>query len=135
MEEIAKFIGHGRVRLENRQDGRSQAVLTIYDKTVLINKIVPIFDGRLISDKKIIQFNNWKRDLYVSGSIKPGPKIIHPEWLVGFTDGDGSFYPMIHRANDYKCGFQVQLVFDLAQDGERELLIKISDQFFNQEHK
>lgn len=140
MEEIAKFIGHGKVRLEKRKDGRIQAVLTIYDKTVLRDKIVPgsIFDGRLLSNKKIIQFNKWKKDIMVHQS-EPTTNLnleINPEWLVGFTDGDGSFYPMIHKAKDYKCGFQVQLVFDIAQEeGEKALLTKISDQFFNCEHK
>lgn len=94
---------------------------------MLRDKIVPIFDGRLLSNKKIIQFNKWKKDIpEIKGGF--GPMVhqsepttnlnleINPEWLVGFTDGDGSFYPMIHKAKDYKCGFQVQLVFDIAQE-------------------
>lgn len=138
MEAIARYIGHGKVRLEKRKDGRVQAVLSIYDKTVLRDKLAPLFEGKLLTLKKIKQFNKWKEDLKIqSAQLDPQGLInIDPEWLVGFTDGDGSFYPMIHKAKDYRCGFQVQLVFDLAQEeGEKELLTKISDQYFKGEHK
>lgn len=43
---------------------------------------------------------------------------------------------MIHTAKDYKCGYQVQLVFDLAQEeGEREVLTKIGRQYWDNEYK
>ena len=46
-------------------------------------------------------------------------------------DGDGSFYSLIHKTKDYKIGYQVQTVFDIAQlDSERGLLTRIGDQFF-----
>jgi hypothetical protein len=35
---------------------------------------------------------------------------------------DGSFYPMIHKAKDYKNGYQIQATFDIAQiDSETKL--------------
>lgn len=61
---------------------------------------------------------------------------IDDQWLVGFTDGDGSFYPMFHKSKDYKCGYQVQAVFDLAQlDIEQELLDSIGNQLSGGAHK
>lgn len=136
MIAIAGYIGHGNVRKQVRDDGREQAVLTIYDRGVLIGKILPIFEGRLHTKKKRIQFLNWKKDLgQPVGTTTMDPTIIDPQWLVGFTDGDGSFYPIIHTNKSYVCGYQVQLVFDIAQeDKEKEVLIRIGDQHFNGEY-
>jgi hypothetical protein len=61
---------------------------------------------------------------------------IDNQWLVGFTDGDGSFYPMFHKSKDYKYGYQIQATFDLAQlDIEQELLNTIGNQLSGGAHK
>lgn len=90
MNEIANFIGHGKVRIEKRDDGREQAVLTIYDRGVLKDRILPIFEGKLHTKKKRVQFYNWKKELGLeTGNImKPATDIrIHPNWLVGSVTG------------------------------------------------
>lgn len=72
--------------------------------------------GNLRSMKKQTQFDNWIQKLGITDIQVPSinPKI-NSDWLVGFTDGDGSFYPMLHKSKDYKCGYQVQATFDIAQ--------------------
>lgn len=134
MESIAEYFDHGKVRLSVRPDGRSEAVYTIYSKNVLENKIIPLCSENLISKNKSLQFKEWTNahfPNYQSIALPDPNKKIDPNWLVGFVDGDGSFYSVIHKTKDYKIGYQVQTVFDIAQlDSERDLLTRIGDQFF-----
>lgn len=136
MEAIAKFIGCGTVKFIKRKDGRVFANYIVSDKKLLLEQIIPLFDNKFISSKKQDQFNNWKKIHFGLDSNNFNDQSvlsnnIHPDWLVGFVDGDGSFYPMIHKAKDYKCGYQIQATFDIAQiDSETGLLTKIGDQFF-----
>ena len=101
LEAIAEFIEHGKVNVQYRNDGRAQAILIIYDKSILKEKIIPLCSGNLKCLKKTIQFSNWVKyhfpEINISRNIN---NIIHPEWLIGFIDGDGSFYPVIHKAKD-----------------------------------
>lgn len=138
MQAIAKKLGFGKVRVQIRPDGRSEAILVIYNREALRNIIIPLCSGNLRSIGKRNQFNLWVEnhfeDLICQESLSSAP--INKDWLVGFTDGDGSFYPMIHKASDYKCGYQIQAVFDIAQlDTDRQLLNTIGTQFFNGAHK
>jgi hypothetical protein len=138
MEAIAKFLGHGRVRSFVRKDGRSESILAIYNKEVLRNVIIPLCRGNLISINKSNQFNKWVETHFedLAQPCAPTNLRIDKDWLVGFTDGDGSFYPMLHKAKDYRCGYQVQATFDLAQlDTDRQLLDSIGTQFFNGAYK
>lgn len=139
MEAISKHVGHGEVRLSVRPDGRAESVYTIYSKRVLEDKILPLCSENLISEKKSKQFMDWTKihfPEYKSIALPDPNKKIDPNWLVGFVDGDGSFYSLIHKTKDYKIGYQVQAVFDIAQlDSERNLLTKIGDQFFGSTHK
>jgi len=57
MEAIAKYIGYGKIRSLIRNDGRSEAILRIYNKEILRNKIIPMCQGNFKSIKKNIQFN------------------------------------------------------------------------------
>lgn len=76
------------------------------DREALRNIIIPLCSGNLRSIGKRNQFNLWVEnhfeDLICQESLSSAP--INKDWLVGFTDGDGSFYPMIHKASDYRCG-------------------------------
>jgi hypothetical protein len=138
IEAIAKIIGHGKINLQTRKDGRSQAVLSIYHKDVLRNVIIPICYDNFQSNKKILQLQEWIKMNFsdLTSAEEKNNKLINSEWLVGFVDGDGSFYPIIHKTKDYKCGYQVQAVFDIAQlDSEQKLLDEIGKQYFNGIHK
>nr|ACV41171.1 ribosomal protein 3/homing endonuclease-like fusion protein [Ophiostoma megalobrunneum] len=41
--------------------------------------------------------------------------ILDPNWIIGFTSGEGSFYIRIAKNSTLKTGYQVQLVFQIAQ--------------------
>lgn len=121
-----------------RQDGRSEVIFTIYDKNILRNIIIPICYNNLKSDKKLNQFNNWLTNYFPDLKINKQniEYQLNEQWLTGFVNGDDSFYTIIYKAKDYKCNYQVQAVFDIAQlDIERKLLENISNQFFQNNHK
>lgn len=50
--------------------------------------------------------------------------IPHPQWLAGFTSGDGSFMVRIFESKTIKIGFQVLLMFEIAQNFRDYKLIK-----------
>ena len=140
---IKNYIGYGNIHKSIRQDGRSEAILTIYNKEILRNVIIPMCYNNFKSKKKFYQFNNWLINFFPDLN-----KIIlnfynqkinynlNEQWLTGFVDGDGSFYVIIHKTKDYKFGYQIQAVFDIAQlDREQELLENISNQYFLNSHK
>ena len=63
-------------------------------------------------------FTTIKRNVALALSARKSTKDciqIHPQWLCGFVDGDGSFHGIVRKQNDYKSSFQVTAVFDLAQ--------------------
>jgi len=40
---------------------------------------------------------------------------LHPQWIVGFVDGEGCFHVQINRSNTVKLGFQVLPEFVVSQ--------------------
>jgi len=136
MEAICLFLGCGKVAPSIREDGRSLAVIQITNKDALHDVIIPMLEGRIHSLKKAEQFNLWKKThwgLAKSEIIPLNKEDIH--WVAGFVDGDGAFYFTLHKARDYKYGYQVKATFDIAQiDTEQELLAQISNLFFNGAH-
>jgi len=42
-------------------------------------------------------------------------------WVAGFVDGDGAFYFTLHKARDYKYGYQVKATFDIRPDRHRAI--------------
>jgi len=96
--------------------------------------VIPLLEGRIRSPKKLAQFNEWRKAHFNLPPVAINPTIT-PAWLVGFVDGEGSFFALIHRASDYRSGYQVQAVFDIAQlDTERALLDSIGCTFFGNTH-
>ena len=51
------------------------------------------------------------------------PEIPHPEWMAGFTTGEGCFFVKILKGRN-KFGFGVQIVFQVTQHIRDEELIK-----------
>lgn len=136
MEAICLFLGCGKVTPSIREDGRPLAVIQITNKDILYSKVVPLLEGRIYSLKKAEQFNLWKQTHWGLPRSKYLPLLKENlQWVAGFVDGDGSFYFTVHKAKDYKCGYQVKATFDIAQiDTEQELLAQISRVFFNGTH-
>lgn len=51
----------------------------------------------------------------------------HPNWLTGFTDGEGCFYVNTKKANT-STGYQIIMTFSISQHiRDEELLTKIID--------
>ncbi len=103
------------------------------------NVIIPLCLNNFQSKKKIDQFNSWVRIHFphlISSLNYEVNLSLNPQWLVGFTDGDGSFFVTLKSNKSYRNGFQVQAVFDIAQiSSERALLNTIGSTFFNDLHK
>lgn len=60
----------------------------------------------------------------------PAQEVPHPEWMAGFTTGEGCFFVKVTKGRN-KSGVGVQLVFQLAQHLRDELLLKSFVAYFN----
>jgi hypothetical protein len=58
-------------------------------------------------------------------------QILDPNWIAGFTDGDGSFGVLTRKSSTHKIGLQVSLEFDITQHARDVLLFKNFPEFFN----
>jgi hypothetical protein len=55
------------------------------------------------------------------------PKIFDPNWIAGFTEGEGCFYVKISKSKSHKMGYQIELKYALAQDcRDWELMNKLA---------
>ena len=63
-------------------------------------------------------------------SLKLNSSKPHPQWVAGFTSGDGSFKVSIRESKLYKAGSHVALIFVLTQHIRDELLLKSLVDFF-----
>jgi hypothetical protein len=55
---------------------------------------------------------------------------IHPQWVAGFTSGDGCFKVSIRESKSSKLGNRVNIIFVLTQHIRDELLFKSLIDFF-----
>ena len=55
---------------------------------------------------------------------------LHPEWVAGFTSGDGCFKVSIRESKAYKVGSRVIIIFVLTQHIRDELVLKSLVNFF-----
>ena len=115
LKAIQKFVGGGNVRFDLRKS--YCAVWTISEKQLISNKLLCLFDAFLVLQQKRELYNDWRKRHFTTIQTKPTKDCIeiHPQWLCGFVDGDGSFHGIVRKQNDYKSSFQVTAVFDLAQ--------------------
>lgn len=63
-------------------------------------------------------------------SLSITQELLHPEWMAGFTTGEGCFFVKVNKGRN-KCGVGVQLVFQLAQHLRDELLLESFVTYFN----
>lgn len=59
---------------------------------------------------------------------------LHPQWIAGFTSGDGCFKISIRHSNLYKAGSTIVLLFVLTLHIRDELLLKSFIDFFECGH-
>jgi hypothetical protein len=65
----------------------------------------------------------------------PRPEVLNkqipdPEWMAGFTSGEGCFFVGVKKSSTYKAGFQVVLEFSISQHIRDELLLKSFEDYF-----
>jgi hypothetical protein len=58
-------------------------------------------------------------------------KILDPNWLSGFTTGEGCFMVRIINSPSRRLGFQIQLVFQLTQHLRDEQLMRSLIEYFD----
>ena len=58
-------------------------------------------------------------------------RIKDPNWLAGFTTGEGCFFINILKTPTYRQGYSIQLVFQITQHNRDELLMRSFIEFFN----
>ena len=68
------------------------------------------------------------------GDLKGGGGGGDPQWLAGFTSGEGSFFIRIIASTTSSLGFIVKLVFKLGQHSREEILIKSFIDYFDCGH-
>ncbi len=59
------------------------------------------------------------------------PKIIDPNWISGFTSGDGCFHVRFKTSTKSKLGVQVSLLFKITQQERDKKLMKSFIDYFN----
>lgn len=62
--------------------------------------------------------------------MKFNPNILHPAWVSGFIDGEGTFHVGVLKNTSIRLGFQVQLQFCITQHIRDVVLINKFIQFF-----
>ena len=66
----------------------------------------------------------------VRSLVQNKKKIRNPNWLGGFSSGEGSFIIGIKKSNRFSTGFEVRLVFMLTQHiRDEELIISLIEYF------
>lgn len=61
---------------------------------------------------------------FISRPLVENKVIPHPNWLAGFTSGDGCFKAIVAKSSSVKVGYQVSLVFQITQHARDEKLIE-----------
>ena len=56
---------------------------------------------------------------------------VKPQWVAGFTSGEGCFYVVVSKSNSESVGFNVRLRFILSQDARDEHLLRSLTTYFN----
>lgn len=75
-------------------------------------------------------------EAFPNSLVKPRPSLPfnsnkpHPQWIAGFTSGDGRFKVRIRESKLYKVGSRVILIFILTQHIRDEFLLKSLVNFF-----
>lgn len=63
--------------------------------------------------------------------LVPSLDIKNPNWITGFTDGDGCFFVKISKSSQSKIGYKTSLDFNIRQHGRDVLLLRSLIKFLN----
>ena len=81
-----------------------------------------------LSDEIKINFPNIRT---IERPLVALPKIIDPNWISGFTSGDGCFHVRFKKSTKSKLGVQVSLLFKITQQERDKELMKSLIDYFN----
>ena len=72
----------------------------------------------------------YRRRQYSSITNSKNKVLLHPEWITGFTDGEGSFIIKLSKVKGYRLGWKIQPVFQIKLNlRDLDLLSCIKDYF------
>jgi hypothetical protein len=80
-----------------------------------------------LSNELALAFPNTKP---VTRPVIDNINIPHPDWVAGFTSGEGSFLIGVHKSTSYTLGANVKLTFQLTQHSRDELLMRSLINYF-----
>jgi hypothetical protein len=63
--------------------------------------------------------------------VENNEKFLNPQWMAGFTSGDGCFLVSISKSHAYRLGVKVKLRFKLAQHHRDEKLLSSFTDYFS----
>lgn len=127
---IKKELGFGSVRVQDKNNKTHH--FRVRDQKGIL-KLIYIFNGNLLTEKKNNQFKLWLEAF--NKAYKMDIKLIQSNntptlanaWLSGFSDSEGCFtISVVKRSETYN---QVQVRYILSQKQELELMTKIAALF------
>ena len=123
---IKHKIGKGTIHKDLRRDGSAYVVYSLRVKRDMCERLLPILKANFVFSRARKPYNSWLKahfsqaqdlwgdsDLGVSGCAL---QAYSQSWLLGFTEGDGSFHFVLRKQGDYRWKMQIQAVFDLSQN-------------------
>ena len=73
---------------------------------------------------------NFKTFIKLYSSLTLKDSSLHPEWITGFTDGEGSFGIKIYKAKGYKLGWRLEPFFQIKLNArDIDILYRIKEYF------
>lgn len=128
---IKKQLGFGSVSIQDKKNNTHY--YRVRDKENLI-KIINIFNGNLLTEKKNIQFKHWLECFnvryqteieFIPNINKTFLDIYNNGWLAGFTDSEVCF--TAYSAKKTETYTQIFVNYILSQKGEKELMHQLSN--------
>lgn len=120
---IKKELGFGSVSIQNKNNKTHH--FRVRDKKGIL-KLINLFNGNLLTEKKKTQFNLWVKAYNKDIQILQNNKnpTLDSSWLCGFSDAEGYFTVSVgKRSENYN---QVHVRYIISQKGEIELMTKIA---------
>ena len=126
------------------QNYRGNYIICISDKDLnkIIPKIKPYFVDSMLYKLSIKKgnnlplnnksyFNNFKPRMYSSLATTQQLKInLDPNWVTGFTDGEGSFIISVRKNSKSKSGWMVDTRFSIALHKKDWIILELIQKYF-----
>lgn len=102
-----------------------EAIHIIKNKNHLtLNGLKNVLAIRASMNKCLLDKTTFSDVVAVARPLVENKTIPDPEWLAGFTSGDGSFLMDLRKNSASKVGYRVSLIFQISQHSRDEMLMK-----------